>query len=178
MPDRVVRPLRTLPRGVTNLTLLARQAVAVPTSYPVTLSARTQFVSGVAALVFVSPHVLDASLDHAEFGLRVHHPEAEVDDQYEFTPPHPDARLVTWFRSTDPSRGYMLVVTCVGIGSFTLVDDAGTEVVKPDPTKTDRWTVGSVKISRPFGGSSNWCWFSLTNPAWWALTRCEILQVP
>jgi hypothetical protein len=124
------RKVTILPNGVRNRKALARPIIAASTTYPIRLPAKAPFVSGVAALVFVSPHVLDARQDHAEFGTRIHHPEAlDIDEKYEFIAPHQDRRLVAWFRATDSNQSYLVEFTCIGIGSFTLVDgEGGSEV--------------------------------------------------
>ena len=129
--------------------------------------------------MFVSPHVLDASQDHAEFGVRVHRPEAlDIDEKYEFISPHTDGRLVAWFRATDSNRSYLVEFTCIGIGSFTLVDgEGGSEVEKPDPAGVDNWGVSIARLSRIFQGGSDWRWFSLANDRWWELTACEIRRL-
>ena len=180
MTDHVRRTVMTLPKGVLNMKTLARPVLLpAPITYPIRLSAKAQFVSGVAALVFVSPHVLDASQDHAEFGLRIHHPEASnVDDRYEFFSPHSGARLVAWFRVTDANQKYLIEFTCVGIGSFTLIDgEGGSEVGQPNPAGGDLWGVAGAQVARTFQGSSQWRWFSLENDNWWRVTACEIRKV-
>jgi hypothetical protein len=55
MADQTRRKVTILPKGVRNVKAMARPIIAAPTTYPIRLSAKAQFVSGVAALVFVSP---------------------------------------------------------------------------------------------------------------------------
>jgi len=102
---------------------------------------------------------------HAEFGLRIKHQGAEVNDLYEFKPPHPDAWLVAWFKATDPNGTTSCHLTCLGLGSFTLVDGEGSEIVQPSPDERDRWGGYSTEVSRTFHGGCDWRWFSLTNNA-------------
>jgi hypothetical protein len=167
-----------LPREIFDLKALGHPIIPAPITYPITLSARSPFVDGVAALVFVSPNVVDPSQDHAEFGVRIRHPEAEIDDRYETQSAHPDARVVAWFRSTDPDRDYLIQFTGMAVGNFTLVDgEGGSEVVAPDPGQLDRWQAWGFTVSRSFHGSSEWHWFSLSNPVWWTLTGCLIHQL-
>jgi hypothetical protein len=173
------RKVTILPNGVRNRKALARPIIAASTTYPIRLPAKAPFVSGVAALVFVSPHVLDASQDHAEFGTRIHHPEAlDIDEKCEFIAPHQDRRLVAWFRATDSNQSYLVEFTCIGIGSFTLVDgEGGSEVEQPDPADRDNWGVSTARLLRTFKGGPDWRWFSLANDSWWKLTGCEIRQL-
>ena len=179
MADQTGRKVTILPKGVRNMKALVRPIIAAPTTYPIRLSAKAQFVSGVAALVFVSPHVLDASQDHAEFGIRIPHPEAlDIDEKYEFMAPHKDGRLVAWFRAADSNQSYLVEFTCIGIGAFTLVDgEGGSEVEEPDPADRDNWGVSNARISRTFQGGPDWRWFSLANDRWWELTACEIRKL-
>jgi hypothetical protein len=55
MADQTGRKVTILPKGVRNMKALVRPIIAAPTTYPISFSAKAQFVSGVAALVFVSP---------------------------------------------------------------------------------------------------------------------------
>jgi hypothetical protein len=54
MANQTRRKVTILPKGVRNVKAMA-PIIAAPTTYPIRLSAKAQFVSGVAALVFVSP---------------------------------------------------------------------------------------------------------------------------
>jgi hypothetical protein len=178
MGERSRQRLTRLPPGLVNMRAVAHPILPKPITYPIELSATTQFLPGVAALVFVSPNVIDASQDHAEFGLRVTHPEAEIDDRYEFVPPHPDARLVAWFRPAEAERTYLIELEAFAVGSFTLVDEGGvTEVVQPSPGSLDRWGVSAAHVSRTFPGGTDWRWFSFSNEVWWSLSKCRIRQL-
>jgi hypothetical protein len=104
---------------------------------PITLSSANQFVANEAALVFVSPHVIDASKDIATFG------DTEV-------PPHAGARVVAWFRAPKEVK-YVVDFFCHGSlaihseepgptsGEFTLVPSTGgSEIDALDLRRTTR----------------------------------------
>src|SRR6478735_4857480 len=63
------------------------------------LSPAAQFVIGKAALVFVSPHVIDASKDMATFG------DAGV-------PPHPGATAAVWIKAATDSTTVLVDFLC------------------------------------------------------------------
>src|SRR5215470_4692516 len=71
--------------------------------FPIRLTAHNPYLSGRAALVFVSPHVVSPADDAASFG------EAQIDDingGFTTTPPPAEACIHAWFRAPEADVTY------------------------------------------------------------------------
>jgi len=129
------------------------------------LSPASQFVTGKAALVFVSPHVVDASKDMATFG------DAGVS-------PHPGALAAVWIKAAADSTTVVVDFVCqafrdpspeqayVAPSTFTLTGGAQTETV---PSNGHEQHVSFVGIF-----PSQWRPVNLSCSGSWKLVRCEI----
>lgn len=90
--------------------------------FPIRLSPQTPYSVGRAALVFVSPHVIDPAENIAEFGWNSG--GIAVEDAgiyYEQHPPHSDAYVVAWFKSPSVGTKFGIEFLCKGLpGPFLL----------------------------------------------------------
>jgi hypothetical protein len=141
--------------------------------YPIRLTAQDPYLSGRAALVFVSAHGLSPADDNAHFG------EWVLDDVYgyHFVPPHDEARLVAWFRPPEVDRKYNIDFSIVASsGSYSLASGDGTETTDvPGPLSVE-W---DKELSTTFQAHSNdWRSFTLSGTSYWQLNYCEINLLP
>jgi hypothetical protein len=155
---------------------------ALAATEPIRLSPAHQFIAGKAALVFVSPTLLDASKDHAEFGLI--DPPSEDHPGFSTSPPHEGARVVAWFHPLAAGK-YVVDFTCTPmpvLGGESLAN-TGLEFVFDSSTgaaESVSWEqadmehhVGTLfEVSTP-----DWLSFTLSGPQRWLLQKCEFWRL-
>jgi hypothetical protein len=145
--------------------------------YPIKLTAQNSFLSGRAALAFVSPHLLIPADDVAAFGSGSLVEGGEGESPYEFEPPHQDARIVAWFHPPEVDRTYVIDFSIVGSpGSYALESDDGTETTQiPEIELLDF----DKHLSTTFHtNSSEWLPFTLSGSMYWTLNYCELNMLP
>jgi hypothetical protein len=139
--------------------------------YPIRLTARTPYLSGRAALVFVSPHFLSPADDAASFGIDTLDPEEGT-----YGPPYQDARIVAWFRPPEAGRKYNVdfsILVSPG-SSYSLASDGGTETMDYG----DEVPAYKLLSTTFFASSSDWLSFTLSGTNYWRLDYCELNQLP
>jgi hypothetical protein len=172
--------------GDVNLELARHLGQAPAIQWPIQLTPKAPFHMGVAALVFVSPHVLSPADDVAEFGV---YPLPQSQEQKEehrplrHGPPHEGAHVVAWLRPPELNRDYNVEFTCLGMaeGTFDLeASDGGTETVDvPGDYTLAGVTTNTVNVSSNFVPQEHkWLWFSLTSGFYWKLLSFEITILP
>jgi hypothetical protein len=171
--------------GVTGL----QQAVAegLMLKGPIRLSPAKPFIAGKAALVFVSPHVLDAGQDFAEFGSLVSVQWTDTEWFLIPEPPHDGARVVAWFRPPVANEKYLADFACAGgsaekyqepifnedeqADKFTLVASSGGSSSAP-------WLEGEQHVAMVFEVSTtDWLSLALNGSDHWRLLYCEISRL-
>ena len=132
---------------------------------PIRLSPATQFVANKAALVFVSPHVIDASKDIATFG------DTGVS-------PHPGASVFAWFKAPAANTTVLVDFVCqaflassseeagVNHSTFTLKASSQTEATASTGSEQHVAFVGTFP--------SQWRSVQVSCSGYWKLVRCEI----
>lgn len=158
---------------------LAKQLGKAPTfQWPIRLTPRTPFHAGIAALVFVSPHVISPADDLAEFGYPVPDPAPYDGNPPPQGPPHDGAHLVAWLNPPEASREYSVEFKCEGVKASTFVLDqlgGGEETKDVAASKTE--ITAAVNITTTAGGG-DWVWLSLSANDYWKLFSCEISPLP
>jgi hypothetical protein len=165
-----------------KMALIVEPAMKViPTQYPIQLTPHTPYVMGRAGLVFVGPHVLDPGGNLAEYGW------ADFDGNYGWfhSPPHEGARVVGWFRPSDPGRKYNVDFSCEGQrghsfvlassgGASETVDLATDNLDLPEMLPLEKVSVGTTFIAQ----DENWKWFQVSGDGHWKLLSLEVVQLP
>jgi len=166
---------------------LAKRVVAKPPGpgiqYPITVTPRTPYMTGVAALVFVSPHTVSPADDVAEFGVQIPPPAEDPGIGWNYLPPYEGARTVVWFRPPQAGREYVLELGgdaySLGDTTFDLdAGDGGKETVEI-PLGGGPDYLRSQTVSYPISPSDrDWRWFSLSASSYWRYSSCQIVQLP
>jgi len=153
--------------------------------WPLNLTPKTPFHLGVAALVFVRPHLLSPADDDAEFGIRKVAPfpgENPALSERTHLPPDDGAEVVAWFRPPEIEREYNVDFSCQGVtgDSFVLQLSDGSSESK-DVATDDYYGrgIGKLNISaNVFADQHQWLSFSLSSDAYWRFVSCEISILP
>lgn len=173
--------------GVTAAELALGKALGhTPTiQWPIKLTATMPFHIGVAALVFVSTHILDPADDVAQFGI---YPLPQSDKQAAdhfpelHGPPYDGAHLVAWIRPPELAREYSIVFTCTGMMESTFVldsSDSGQETKTVPGIPHPGGSEASLEIPAALSASEHkWYWFSLSSAGFWKLSSCEVSLLP
>lgn len=145
--------------------------------YPILLTPRSPFLTGIAALVFASAHVVSPADDVAEFGAQ----PALGEEGGKGVDPYDGARVVAWFRPPELSRTYDIVFECRAryLASFNVeTSDGGMETVQVTGASDNVYTA-SQNVSLTFDVQSHdWRWFSISSDAYWRLLSCQISPLP
>jgi len=159
---------------------LAEQLGHASFEWPIALTPKSPFRPGVAALVFVSPHVLSPADDVADFGYLV--PWAPpIDEPPPQGLPHDGAHVVAWLRPPELKREYSVEFSCTGVPSSTFVLDqeSGGQETKVVTGGTKGNFEVPIHVPTTFhAGEADWTWFSLSASNHWKLESCEISILP
>jgi hypothetical protein len=142
---------------------------------PITLSPAQPFIAGKAALVFVSPHVIDASKDVVKFGFLT--PKVSGGSNVEEpSRPHEGACAVAWFKPP-PSVHYLVNFGC----QTHLLDNADYKdetfrLVRGGASQSASYVFGGQYVAMIQGSSPqpDWESFRLSGSHYWQLRHCEI----
>lgn len=148
--------------------------------WPITLRPKASFHLGLAALVFVRPHVLDPVDDLAEYGYLAYTPGADPALEYTPQPPFEDARVVAWFRPPALEQEYIVQFSCTGQSgsSFTLDTGDGAPEQQAVPSTGVSQPTTEVTLSKAcYPNEHEWFPFSVSSPGYWKLESCEIATV-
>lgn len=152
--------------------------------YPILLTPLSPHLTNRAALVFVRPSVLSSADDLAEYGSETYHDVFEEGDSgYDHHPPIEGARLVAWFRTSEPGRKYNVDFSCECVAghSFTLVSSAGASETASVPEGAELETnhLYPVLVGMTFTPQTDsWRAFTLSSDAHWKLKSFEVVQFP
>jgi hypothetical protein len=152
-----------------------------PFPYPLLVSPRDPYVSGRVALVFLSPHAIDAAGDRAEFGWGTE--SYETPDLWTHGPPYEGACVMAWFRHWFTEAKFNVNFVCEGQPghSFILESESGLKETVDVPTLTPVETLPLKEASagRTFTwNGTDWTWFKLSMDAHWKLLSFEVDKLP
>jgi hypothetical protein len=150
-----------------------------PFPYPLLVSPRDSYVYGRVALVFLSPHAIDAAADLAEFGWGIQSSETLL---WTHGPPYEGACVKAWFRHPFEAK-FNVNFVCEGqpghsfileseYGPKETVDIPGLGTVESEPLK-------QASAGRTFTWPGlDWTWFKLSMDAHWKLLSFEVDKLP
>jgi len=152
-----------------------------PIDYPIELTPHSPYMMGRAALVFISPHVLNPADDAAEYGSETSDPTYGT---IVHNPPHGGACVVAWFRPPVAARKYNVNFSCEGVRghSLVLVGEGDTETINistdntqiPEALPLAKAAAGTMFEAKDLG----WKWFSLSSDQHWKLLSFEAVELP
>lgn len=152
-----------------------------PIDHPIQLTPHSPYVMGRAALVFLSPHVLNPADNSAEYGWETSEPAYGT---LVHNPPHGGACVVAWFRPPVAARKYNVNFSCEGVRghSLVLVSDGDTETIN---ISTDNTQIPeALPLAKAAAGTTfeakdlAWKWFSLSSDQHWKLLSFEAVELP
>jgi hypothetical protein len=155
--------------------------------WPIQLTPKAPFHLGVAALVFLSPHLLSPADDAAEFGIRSVAPSPWEDldppalSESTHLPPYDGAQVVAWFRPLELNREYNVEFNCQGVTGHNFVlgqRDGGQETAKATDA-SQAGGIGLLSLSTNIqAGERDWLTFGMSSDAYWRFVSCEISMLP
>ncbi|SRR6266516_1739707 len=152
--------------------------------WPIQLTPKAPFHTGVAALVFVSPHLLSPADDVAEFGIRNPPPLPGEDlgiAMRVHLPPYDGAHVVAWLRPPELSREYNVEFNCQGVtgDTFVLEQPDGSEETAEVSNASEGVNIGKLTLSSNVQAQEHeWLRFGVTSGAYWRFVSCEISMLP